>query len=122
MKVIVVEPKKKPYVKNVSSELKSLQSEVGGYIQVIYPFDEPVGLICNEEGKLDGLPLNRSLHDEAGEIYDIIAGTFLIVGLTEDNFGDLDEELIPKFIERFEHPEEFIRMGRKIISILINIE
>jgi len=31
-----------------------------------------VALICNDEGKLQGLPLNRGLRDERGELYDII--------------------------------------------------
>ena len=33
--------------------------------------------ICNEDGKLDGLPLNRALRDADGDIYDIVAGIFL---------------------------------------------
>ena len=37
--------------------------------------------MLNDEGKLIGLDLNRSLRDEHGEIYDIVAGTFLVVGL-----------------------------------------
>ena len=37
-----------------------------------------MALICNEEGKFLGLPLNRALRDDTGEIYDIIAGNFLI--------------------------------------------
>ena len=32
----------------------------------------------NEEGKLDGLPLNRALRDDNGEIYDVVAGSFLV--------------------------------------------
>ena len=40
--VLVVEPEKKPYPKEISSELASLQKEVGGYIQAVYPYEEPV--------------------------------------------------------------------------------
>ena len=64
MQVIVVEPKKKPMVQDIDSDLKSMQKIVGGSIQAIYPFDEPVALICNEEGKLLNLPLNRALRDD----------------------------------------------------------
>lgn len=46
-------------------------------------------IVCNEEAKLEGLPLNRALRDEDGDIYDIVAGTFMVVGLTEDSFGSL---------------------------------
>lgn len=115
--VLVVEPVKKPYVKEIENNLKSLQREVGGYIQVIYPFEEPVAIVCAECGKLEGLPLNRALRDESGEVYDIISGTFLVVGLTEDDFGTLSKELIEQFSEHFKLPEVFVSLGGKIIVL-----
>ena len=45
--------------------------------------------VWNDEGKLIGLDLNRSLRDEHGEIYDIVAGTFLVVGLGPESFASL---------------------------------
>ena len=89
MTVLVIEPKKEPYVKTISSGLESLQREVGGYIEAIYPFSDPVALICNEEGKLEGLALNRGIYDDADRLYDIVCGTMLVVGLGEDNFSSL---------------------------------
>lgn len=80
---------------------KSLQKMVGGLIQAVYPFEDAVALICNDEGKLLGLPINRPLYDEDGEMYDILVGTFLVVGLTEDDFGSLPEEMIEKYTEAF---------------------
>ena len=74
--VLVVEPEKKPYAKEISSGLSSLQHEVGGYIQAVYPYEEPVAIICDEEAKLKGSELNRVLRDEDGHIYDVVAGTF----------------------------------------------
>ena len=53
--------------------------------------------VCNEEGKLEGLPLNRALRDEDGDIYDVVAGTFMVVGLTDDSFGSLTVEQMQKF-------------------------
>ena len=90
---VVVEPGKKPEIKEIDSSLEGLQALVGGYIQAVYPYEDPVGIVCNEEAKLEGLPLNRALRDADGEIYDIVAGTFAIVGLTDDSFGSLDGEL-----------------------------
>ena len=86
MKVLMVEPGKVPYEKEIGDGLKALQDAVGGYIQAVYPYEDPVALVCNEEGKLEGLPLNRALRTEDGEIYDIIAGNFFICGLGEENF------------------------------------
>ena len=51
----------------------------------------PVGIICNEEGKLIGLEPNRVLRDEEGNTVDIIFGTFIVAGLTEDDFGSLTD-------------------------------
>ncbi len=115
--VLVVEPERAPYVKTIDCGLKSLQAEVGGYIEVVYPFEDLVGLILDEEGKLCGKPLNRALRSEDGEIYDILAGTFLVAGLTEDNFGSLSDELIQKYTEHFKNPEMFFRVSGKIMAI-----
>lgn len=117
IKVLVVEPMQEPYTKEIDAGLKSLQNAVGGNIQTVYPFEEEAAIICNEEGKINGLELNRALYDEDGKIYDIVAGTFLICGLTEDNFGSLPDELINKFSEHFKQPEAFVKAGRNIIAI-----
>ena len=115
--VVVVEPGKEPRIEEIDSGLESLQGMVGGYIQAIYPYDDPVALVCNEEGKLEDLPLNRALRDEDGDIYDIVSGTFLVVGLTEDNFGSLSGELAIKFSQEFKQPESFAKLGDKIVVI-----
>ena len=115
--VLIVEPGKEPYVKEIDSGLESLQHEVGGYIEAIYPYEDPVALVCNEEGKLEGLPLNRALRDEDGDIYDVVAGTFMVVGLTDDSFGSLTVEQMQKFSDHFKVPEQFAKLGDKIVAI-----
>ena len=115
--VLVVEPEKKPYAKEISSGLSSLQHEVGGYIQAVYPYEEPVALICDEEAKLKGSELNRVLRDEDGQIYDVVAGTFLIVGLGEDDFTSLTPEHMKQFKEKFETPEMFRRINGKLVVL-----
>lgn len=116
MKVLVIEPMKKPAVREIEDGLESLQSIVGGYIEAIYPFEDEVGIICNEEGKLIGLPLNRALYHE-GRIYEVIAGTFIVAGLTEDNFGSLSDDLIEKYMDRFYCGEDFARINGQLIAI-----
>ena len=78
MKVLMVQPGEIPHETDIEPGLESLQAAVDGPIQAVYPYEDPVALICNEEGKFLGLPLNRALRDDTGEIYDIIAGNFLI--------------------------------------------
>ena len=115
--VLVVEPEKKPYAKEISSGLSSLQHEVGGYIQAVYPYEEPVAIICDEEAKLKGSDLNRVLRDEDGKIYDVIAGTFLIVGLGEEDFASLTPEHMKQFKEKFDTPEMFMRLNGKLVVL-----
>ena len=113
MQVVVVEPKKKPVVQDIDSGLESMQRIVGGSIQAIYPFEEPVALICNEEGKLLGLPLNRDLRDDDGTVYDIISGSFFLCAAPPDSdrFADLTDQQVKTFMERFSMPEMFLNVG-----------
>ncbi len=117
MTVLVVEPMKEPYVKQIDSGLRALQAEVNGDIAASYPFTDPVALVVNDEGKLIGLDLNRSLRDDHGEIYDIVAGTFLVVGLGEEDFTSLSPDLIQKYTEHFKHPELFASINGQIVSV-----
>ena len=117
--VIAVEPGKKPIVKEIENALQSLQNEVGGYIQAVYPWTDLVGLVCDEEANIRGKQLNRALRDDNGKIYDIVAGTFLIVGLGDEDFCSLTDEQIKKFSEMFKHPEEFIRINGEICTMPI---
>ena len=99
MKVLIVEPLKAPYAAEIDGRLESMQNIVGGLIQVIYPFDDPVALVCNDEGKLLGLPLNRLITDGDGRAYDIIAGTFFLCAAPtdSDSFDSLTEEQIEHY-------------------------
>lgn len=112
MDILIIEPEKAPFKATISGELKSLQNVVGGHIEAIYPYDDPVALVCNEEGKLIGLPLNRKIED-----YDIIAGTFFICGLGDEDFSSLSPELLDKYQKKFANPEIFMKMGNQIIAI-----
>ena len=113
MQVVVVEAKKKPMVQDISPDLKSMQRIVGGSIQAIYPFEEPVVLICNEEGKLLNLPLNRAQLDSDGNIYDIISGTFFLCAAPpdSDHFAGLTDQQVKTYMERFSMPEMFLNVG-----------
>ena len=61
--------------------------------------------VCNDEGKLEQLPFNRGLRDESGNLYDYIAGNFMIVGLGEEDFTSLPPEHIEKYSQLFAQPE-----------------
>jgi hypothetical protein len=115
MKVLIVEPEKHPYAKDIDSGLQSMQEVVGGLIQAVYPFDDPAAIVCNEEGKLLGMEYNRALYDESGAIYDIICGPFFICSLGEEDFTSLSEPLTDKYCKLFAHPELFVRVGETLM-------
>ncbi|MDO4649679.1 MAG: DUF3846 domain-containing protein [Eubacteriales bacterium] len=117
MDVLLIKPNEYPQKIEISSELEELQKAVGGNIEVTYPFLDEVCLIMNEEGKINGMPLNRALRSEDGDVYDIVAGDFLVVGLTEDSFGSLSPEQMEKFESLFHQPEMFVKMGRSIMAM-----
>ncbi len=89
MKVLMIEPGKAPYEAELDGSLKSMQEAVGGGIEGYYPYAEPVAIVCNDEGKINGLPLNRAIYNQDGEMIEIMAGTFFIAGLGEESFADL---------------------------------
>ena len=119
MDVLLVKPGEYPKPVQIGMELEDLQEAVGGYIQCVYPYEEPVGIICNEEGKLNDAVLNRALYGEDGGLQDIIAGDFLVVGLTEDSFGSLTPEQMQRYEQKFHQPETFVRMGKSIMALPI---
>lgn len=100
MKILFVEPGKEAQPAEIQGDLKEMQAIVGGQIQALYPWEDPVALICNDEGKLLRLPLNRMLED-----YDVIAGNFFICGIEGDEFVSLSDPLMIKYQKKFRYPE-----------------
>lgn len=74
--------------KEIDNDLKSLQNEVGGYIEIPYLSkrlaDNGIDLIINEEGKIQGLEKQLYVIDDNGNILDIICGNCLFVSRNED--------------------------------------
>ena len=62
-------------------------------------------------------PLNRALRDENGEMYDAVAGTFLVVGLGEEDFVSLSPELAQKYEQLFHQPEAFLKLGNRLLVL-----
>lgn len=119
LNVLLVEPGQYPKVIQIGTQLEDLQKVVNGSIEVTYPFDESVGIILNDEGKLNGMPMNRAMRSEDGEVYDIYYGPFMVVGLTEDDFCSLTDEQMKKYEEAFHQPEMFVRMGKGLMILPI---
>lgn len=121
MKVLLIRPMEVPKEIEIEDSLEKMQRLVGGYIQEIMPFDDDVALVCNEEGKFMGLPLNRAIQDERGKVVDIIAGDFFLCRAPgeSENFESLTKEQVEKYKKRFHNPERFLKAGNEIVVIPI---
>ena len=119
MLILLIEPAKAPRSYRIKGDLESMQHIVGGPIQAVYPFEEPVALVCNEEAKLTGLTPNRALRDEEENIYDIICGTFFLCAAPPDSesFESLTEDQMERYARNFKHPEVFLRVNGEIVSL-----
>ena len=115
MDVLVVEPGYAPYEKSING-LDEMQATVGGLIQAIYPYEEQVAIVCNEEGLLHGLEFNRSVPGGYGGV----VGTFFICGLGEEDFCSLTPEQMEKYRKEYHKAEILIGVrGNEPITIKV---
>lgn len=118
IQVVLVEPGKLARIAEIGTTLDAMQRTVGGNIEPCYSFEEQVCIVCNDEGKINGLPLNRAIRDEdTHEIVDIVAGTFFICDCRKESFGSLSKEQQKRYLEKYRFPERFFRTRDGIESV-----
>lgn len=101
IKVLKIEPGEAPAVKEIGNDLQSLQAEVGGLIECI-SFPNGCVVVCNEEGKLNGMPPNRRLGA------DIICGPFFVCDTTRSgDFSSLSKSEIAEYSQLFSEVPTF---------------
>lgn len=92
--IIIMHPRQEPMlwdtpdVLSGDNDFRTLQTIIGGYIEVVRPdfFPSWALLLCDEDGKLKGLPANFgfSIHNR----YDMICGTFIVCAEKENEDGE----------------------------------
>lgn len=119
--VILVEPRKPPHLITLEDSLEAMQNAVKGQIEQYMPFEDEVALVCNDDGKWKAMELNRAIYNEEGQMMDIIAGPFFIAyaPIGSENYLSLPDDLREKYMERFKHPEMFMRSNTGIVAIPI---
>lgn len=120
LKVLLIEPDKYPKMIEIDDTLEAMQELVGGNIEEYMPFEDEVAIICNEEGKLMGLPLNRAIYDESNkEMIEIMAGRFFITyaPVESEKFLDLPKDLADKYSRKYHYPERFFKTDKGIQAI-----
>lgn len=120
IKVVLLEPGKIARAAEIEASLENMQRIVGGYIEAYYPFEEQVCIVCNDEGKINGMALNRAVYGDRKEMLDIIAGPAFICDCRGEDFGSLSDEQTARFVKQFKYPERFFRTGDDIKAIPFN--
>ena len=102
IRVLVVEPMRKPYVKTIPDTLEAIYQVIEGDCMQVVPLYgmniKNAVIVCNDDGKLRGLPLNRLRCDKNGNPYDVIAGTFFLTGVDGD-------DQVQELFTLYEYPE-----------------
>ena len=123
--VIMVEPGKEARVMTMNDSLEAMQDAVGGLIEEYMPFEDEVALVCNDEGKLLGMPPSGAIRTDDGQVVDVIAGPFFIAyaPIESENFLSMPDELREKYLEKFRQPERFYRTpeGIKVVKFDPNL-
>lgn len=132
--VVLVEVGKVPRLVEIENTLEAMQSLVGGNIEEYMPFNDEVAIVCNEEGKMRGLSLNRAIYTNSRKILDVIAGDFFVAYAPKgtDKFQSMPEDLAKKYEEYFKmvirdtsgHPtyELFDGIGKYYIAKILSKE
>ncbi len=112
MRVLIIEPMKKPREEIIHNTLEAMQNIVGGYIEVTSIRRDGTVIVCNEEGKITGLPMNRALwtngQDNTWKIADILCGIFIVCAVDGDEFTSLDDHQLETYKTMFKTPEKFV--------------
>ena len=119
IRVIVCRVDERAEVIEIEDKLEAMQEVVSGLIQEYMPWEDEVAIICNEEGKMLGLPLNRGIRSDEGQLQDIIAGDFFIcyAPIESERFLSMPPELEEKYKEKFDLPEMFMMENGVIETI-----
>lgn len=99
IRVLVVEPHRKPYESEIGTTLQAEQRAVEGEIEYIMNEDETITVV-NLEGKNNGAEGNRRVDG------DILCGSFFVAGDNGEELCSLTDEQMEKYMERFAEPEE----------------
>ncbi len=119
IKVLMVEPGKKAYEKEIGTSLEEMYSLLDcNLIQTFYPFEDLVVIVCDDEGKLNGTSKpNRAIYDEDGRIVDVIFGNFFICDCSTNHFESLPEEMMKKYKDKFLLPEKIAQVFGETIVV-----
>ena len=118
IRVVMVRPGEIAEITEIGTGLENLQAAVDGLIEPYYGLDDPdCCIVCNDEGKINGMEPNRVIRDGNGTIQEIICGPFFICDCSGEDFGSLSEEKAEHYRKKFRQPERIFKLGNRVISM-----
>lgn len=128
IRILVLEPGKAPEVRSIPNTLECAQEIVGGLIQIV-SYDSryrsafknaenanSIVVVCNEEGKLQQLPMNRVLL-YGNTILDVYQGTIFICGVAHGDFVSLSDDQVKVLEHVYHEPDQFLRTPYGVIWV-----
>ena len=111
LKVIMCPAERPPYVTNISGSLENMQKIVGGYIETVTidTSSGPIVIVCNEDGRIQDLPENRSL------FLDGFCGDCFICGVSGEEFADIPEGIRIKMLRLCKKHWDAIKESQQVI-------
>ena len=117
MKILLCEPGKHPVATEIPNTLEDMQKVVGGMIQAVYPWEEPVALVCDDEGLLKQYPFNRQINEHFS-----IVGTFFLCGINGEHFDDLPSGLMLRFARELYDPHMRVKTPMGIMVLPMEVD
>ena len=118
IRVLMVEPGKKAYPKQIGTSLEELYKALDcDCIQTFYPYEDLVVIVCDDEGKINGGKPNRAIYDTDGKMMDIICGKFFICDCSTPEFKSLPDDMMAKYKKQFLLPERFARVNGEFVAV-----
>ncbi len=108
IRALLVEPQKKPRKIELARNPHAFKDAVGGELAKWSPYGNDMALVFDEEAKCTGRPYNRALRDDDGKVFEVIGGTFVVVGLTDGKVTSLTDDVAAKYMEHFKTTERFL--------------
>ena len=80
--------------------------------------DENLCIIGNEEAKVEeDWRVSRALRDEAGNIYDVLAGRAFVCAVDDENFIGLNDDQIQTIMASYRYPEHVLMTSSGLVAL-----
>ena len=101
LKILVAEAGAPPRVREICGGLPAIQEIIGGEVEELCPFADSVSIMRGGRGDELRLPVNCLLKNGSGQPFDVIHGTFVVVGTDHGQYVSLTDRQILRYLDEF---------------------